>query len=61
MSKGEKNLGKWEDIMEKQTEHFLGVKYLKVLQPVFLNDLKNLDKIQLENTSSLNASMLLGY
>lgn len=35
MSKGEKNLGKWEDITEKQTEDFLSVKYLKMLQPVF--------------------------
>lgn len=35
MSKGEKNLSKWEDIIEKQTEYFLSVKYLKVLQALF--------------------------
>lgn len=35
MSKVEKDLGKWKDIMKKQTEDFLGVKYLKVLQPAF--------------------------
>lgn len=56
MSKGDQSLGKLEDTMENQFPRY------KILQRasgcIFLNDLNSLDKIQLENASSLNQSIL---
>lgn len=56
MSKGDQSLGKLEDTMENQ---FLRCKILQRASGcIFLNDLNSSDKIQLENASSLNQSIL---
>lgn len=56
MSKGDQSLGKLEDTMENQ---FLRCQILQRASGcIFLNDLNSLDKIQLENASSLNHSIL---